>query len=87
MCRYHSLYKPAPRVEVHNRLQRDPKDAEETVQARLDMYHANAEELEEFYQDVIHVNADQDPYTVFEFIESCIVNPLPKSLPGDSPSP
>lgn len=85
--RYHSLYKPAPRVEVHNRLQRDPKDAEETVQARLDMYHANAEELEEFYQDVIHVNADQDPYTVFEFIESCIVNPLPKSLPGDSPSP
>ncbi|KAM5145906.1 adenylate kinase 8 [Mantella aurantiaca] len=85
--RYHNLYKPAPRVEVHQRLQRNPKDSEEKVQARLDMYHANAEELEEFYQDVIHVNADQDPYTVFEFIESCIVNPLPKSLPGDAPSP
>ncbi|XP_072286576.1 adenylate kinase 8 isoform X2 [Pyxicephalus adspersus] len=82
--RYHSLYKPAPRVEVHKRLQRNPKDSEERVQMRLDMYHVNAKELEEFYQDVIHVNADQDPYTIFEFIESCIVNPLLKSLPRDS---
>ncbi|XP_068105027.1 adenylate kinase 8 [Hyperolius riggenbachi] len=85
--RYHGLYKPAPRVDIHQRLQQNPKDGEEKVQARLDMYHANAEELEEFYQDVIHVNADQDPYTVFEFIESCIVKPLPKSVPGDPPSP
>ncbi|KAM4662771.1 adenylate kinase 8 [Discoglossus pictus] len=84
--RYHNLYKPAPTTEVHERLLQNPKDCEKKVQARLDMYHANAEELEEFYQDVIHVNADQDPYTVFEFIESCIVNPLPKSVPGDPTS-
>ncbi|XP_063792830.1 adenylate kinase 8 isoform X4 [Pseudophryne corroboree] len=85
--RYHSLYKPAPRVEVYKRLQRNPADSEKKVQERLDMYHANAEDLEEFYQDVFHVNADQDPYTVFEFIESCIVKPLPKSVPEGLPSP
>ncbi|XP_053328383.1 adenylate kinase 8 [Spea bombifrons] len=85
--RYHAIYKPAPSTEVHQRLQKNPKDAEESVQAKLDMYHANMEDLEEFYQNVIHVNADQDPYTVFEFIESCIVNPLPKSVPEDPASP
>ncbi|OCT67116.1 hypothetical protein XELAEV_18038398mg [Xenopus laevis] len=85
--RYHSIYKPAPRSEVQERLQQNPKYSEEKVQARLDVYHANADELEEFYQDVIHINADQDPYTVFEFIESYIVSPLPKSLPEEPTSP
>ncbi|XP_041428054.1 adenylate kinase 8 isoform X1 [Xenopus laevis] len=85
--RYHSIYKPAPRSEVQERLQQNPKYSEEKVQARLDAYHANADELEEFYQDVIHINADQDPYTVFEFIESYIVSPLPKSLPEEPTSP
>ncbi|XP_071981632.1 adenylate kinase 8 isoform X2 [Engystomops pustulosus] len=84
--RYHSLYRPAPRVEVHERLQQNPADAEQKVQARLDMYHAGAEELEEFYQDVVHVNADQDPYTVHEFIESCVIRPLPKRDPRGPPS-
>ncbi|XP_040298714.1 adenylate kinase 8 [Bufo bufo] len=83
--RYHSLYQPAPRVEVHQRLRQNPVDSEQKVQTRLDMHHASAEELEEFYQDVVHINADQDPHTVFEFIESCIVKPLPKRVPGESP--
>ncbi|KAM9325835.1 adenylate kinase 8 [Gastrophryne carolinensis] len=85
--RYHALYRPPPTLEVHQRLQQSPQDAEEKVQPRLDMYHANAEELKEFYQDVIRVNADQDPYTVFEFIESFLVTPLPKKFPGEPPSP
>ncbi|XP_073493950.1 adenylate kinase 8 isoform X2 [Phyllobates terribilis] len=85
--RYHSLYRPAPRVEVHERLQQKPADSEQKVQARLDMYHASAEDLEEFYQDVIHVNADQDPHTVWEFIESCVVRPRPQRVPGELASP
>ncbi|XP_053551924.1 adenylate kinase 8, partial [Bombina bombina] len=85
--RYHSLYKPAPRAEVQERLRQNPRDTEHRLQKKLDMYHANAEELQEFYQDVIHINADQDPYTVFEFIESCIVKPLPKRVPGDLTAP
>uniref|UniRef100_A0A8C5R0Z7 Nucleoside-diphosphate kinase n=1 Tax=Leptobrachium leishanense TaxID=445787 RepID=A0A8C5R0Z7_9ANUR len=85
--RYHSIYRPPPGVNVHQRLQQNPKDFEHQVQARLDVYHANADDLEEFYQDVIHVNADQDPYTISEFIESCIIKPLPKSVPRDPASP
>uniref|UniRef100_F7E2P6 Adenylate kinase 8 n=1 Tax=Xenopus tropicalis TaxID=8364 RepID=F7E2P6_XENTR len=85
--RYHDIYKPAPSSEVHERLQQNPRHSEQRVQARLDMYHANAEELDEFYPDVIHINADQDPYTVFEFIESYTVSPLPRPLPEEPTSP
>ncbi|KAM4019168.1 adenylate kinase 8 isoform 2-T2 [Anomaloglossus baeobatrachus] len=84
--RYHSLYRPAPRVEVHERLQQRPGDAEQKVQARLDTYHAGADDLEEFYQDVIHVNADQDPHTVCEFIESCVIRPRPQRPPEEPAS-
>ncbi|KAG8453950.1 hypothetical protein GDO86_000539 [Hymenochirus boettgeri] len=85
--RYHNIYNPAPRPEVYSRLQQNPELSEEKIQARLDMYHANVEELEEFYQDIIHINADQDPYTVFEIIESHIVKPLSKSLPEEPTLP
>ncbi|XP_038638080.1 adenylate kinase 8 isoform X1 [Scyliorhinus canicula] len=76
--RYHSIYKPAPTSEVYSRCKIHPKDSEENVQQALEVYHANVQDLEEFYNPVIHVNADQDPYTVFEYIESCVVKPLSK---------
>ncbi|XP_078406112.1 adenylate kinase 8 isoform X1 [Cetorhinus maximus] len=76
--RYHSIYKPAPTSEVYSRCKVNPKDSEENVQKALEVYHANVRDLEQFYNPVIHVNADQDPYTVFEYIESCVVKPLSK---------
>ncbi|XP_041050413.1 adenylate kinase 8 [Carcharodon carcharias] len=76
--RYHSIYKPAPTSEVYSRCKVNPKDSEENVQKVLEVYHANVRDLEQFYNSVIHVNADQDPYTVFEYIESCVVKPLSK---------
>lgn len=48
------------------------------MQKELEDYRTNISELEQFYRPVIRVNADQDPHTVFEYIESCIVKPLPK---------
>ncbi|XP_078083683.1 adenylate kinase 8 [Mustelus asterias] len=76
--RYHSIYKPAPTSEVYNRCKISPKDSEENVQNALEVYHASVKDLEQFYNPVIHVNADQDPYTVFEYIESHVVKPLSK---------
>ncbi|XP_067867964.1 adenylate kinase 8 isoform X3 [Heterodontus francisci] len=76
--RYHSIYKPAPSIEVFSRCKVNPKDSEENVQKALEVYHANVRDLEQFYNPVIHVSADQDPYTVFEYIESCVVKPLSK---------
>ena len=50
------------------------------VKRRLAEFTSYSEELADYYEDAQHVNADQDPHTVFECLESMIVNPLPKRL-------
>ncbi|XP_038012531.1 adenylate kinase 8 isoform X3 [Motacilla alba alba] len=75
--RYHSTIKPAPTPEIQARLRQNPKDEEENIEKRLNIYYSNVKALEDFYQDAFYVNADQDPYVIFEFIESCIIKPLP----------
>nr|XP_042710410.1 adenylate kinase 8 [Chrysemys picta bellii] len=75
--RYHAMYKPAPLPDVQARLMQNPKDTEENIRICLETYYRHAGDLEEFYGDAFYINADQDPYVVFEYIESCIVKPLP----------
>ena len=75
--RYHLLYNPPRTQEVKDRLLFHPKDQDEQVKKRLGTYHAYVEELSDFYDEALHLNADQDPHTVFESIESMVVNPLP----------
>ncbi|NXJ16411.1 KAD8 kinase, partial [Odontophorus gujanensis] len=75
--RYHMTLRPAPTPNIQARLKQNPKDKEENIAKRVDTYHRNIKELEEFYEDAFHVNADQDPHPIFEFIESCIIKPLP----------
>uniref|UniRef100_A0A8C0GGD1 Adenylate kinase 8 n=1 Tax=Chelonoidis abingdonii TaxID=106734 RepID=A0A8C0GGD1_CHEAB len=75
--RYHAMYKPAPLPDVQARLKQNPKDTEENIRICLETYYRHAGDLEEFYEDAFYINADQDPYVVFEYIESCIVKPLP----------
>ncbi|XP_006751121.1 adenylate kinase 8-like [Leptonychotes weddellii] len=79
--RYHLMYKPPPTMEIKGRLLQNPKDTEEQVKLKMDLFYRNSLELEEFYKHAIILNADQDPYTVFEYIESGIINPLPKKVP------
>lgn len=79
--RYHLLYNPPRTVEIKERLQLHPKDAEDCVRKRVAAYSTFADEMADFYEDMAQrVNADQDPHTVFENIESLIVLPLPKRL-------
>ena len=54
---------------------------EKRVSERLEFYNSCVEELVEYYSWGQHVNADQDPLTVTECIESMLVNPLPKPPP------
>ncbi|KAM3832228.1 adenylate kinase 8-like [Vipera latastei] len=75
--RYHTIYKPPVEKEVHQRLRRHPKDDPVQVERKTDIYSQQLADLEEHYEDSICLNADQDPYTVFEYIESCLVKPLP----------
>ncbi|XP_007425268.1 adenylate kinase 8 [Python bivittatus] len=75
--RYHSLCKPAITKEVNDRLLINPKDMEETIKSKVDLYFRLSSGLEESFEDAIFINGDQDPQTVFEYIESYVVNPLP----------
>ncbi|XP_074218570.1 adenylate kinase 8 isoform X7 [Camelus bactrianus] len=79
--RYHLMYKPPPTMEIQARLLQNPKDAEERIKLRMDLFYRSAADLEQFYRQAITLNGDQDPYTVFEYIESGIINPLPKKVP------
>jgi len=78
--RYHTLYNPPRSQEVKERLWKNPKDSEENVRKLLSQYFAYVEELGDLYTDGQHVNADQDPHTVFECLESMICKPLPKNF-------
>lgn len=53
-------------------------DTEEHVTAAFATYQAYVEDLMDYYSWAQHVNADQDPLTVAECIESILVNPIPK---------
>ena len=49
---------------------------------KLEAYLEFAQELEDVYQWGQHVNADQDPLTVLEVVESLLINPLPVPQPS-----
>lgn len=68
-------------MEVQARLLQNPKESEEQIKLKMDLFYRNSAELEQFYEEAITLNGDQDPYTVFEYIESGIINPLPKKVP------
>ncbi|XP_059115894.1 adenylate kinase 8 isoform X6 [Peromyscus eremicus] len=78
--RFHLMYKPPPTVEVQARLLQNPKDSEDYIRLRTDLFFRNSGDLEQYYERAITINGDQDPYTVFEYIESGIINPLPKKM-------
>ncbi|XP_066466872.1 adenylate kinase 8 [Tiliqua scincoides] len=75
--RYHNIFKPAICQEVHDRLLTHPREREEKVRNDVDAYFRLSSGLETFFKDSLSINADQDPQTVLEYIESYVVNPLP----------
>ncbi|XP_068011718.1 adenylate kinase 8 isoform X3 [Melanerpes formicivorus] len=79
--RYHTMFRPAPTPEIQARLRQNPKDQAENIERRVEVYSRNVKLLEDFYRDAFYVNADQDPHAIFEFIESCIIHPLPRKKP------
>ncbi|XP_054844493.1 adenylate kinase 8-like [Eublepharis macularius] len=75
--RYHGIFKPPTDTEVHKRLLQNPRDRPGRVEEKVDMYNRQVAMLEDFYDEGISLNADQDPYTIFEYVESCLVQSLP----------
>jgi adenylate kinase family enzyme len=57
------------------------KDNEPAVREEINKFYANIRSLHDYYEyEGIHINADQDPNTVYELLESNIVNPNSISL-------
>ncbi|ESO95118.1 hypothetical protein LOTGIDRAFT_188991 [Lottia gigantea] len=78
--RYHLQYNPPRTYDVKHRLVRHPRDMDTGVRKRIAQFNAYKDELSDFYESSQHVNADQDPHTIFESLESMIAEPLPKRL-------
>ncbi|KAI5613027.1 adenylate kinase 8, partial [Silurus asotus] len=78
--RYHSLHNPAPGAIVQARLQCNPRDTEIEVYKRLKEYRSHVAALQAFYPQAFQVDADQQPHTVFECLESGMVGRPSKVL-------
>lgn len=75
--RYHMLSNPPPTEDVRDRLVQKTSDSEQIVNQKIYEYFANVKDLLDHYENVgIKINGDQDSNTVFESIESGVVNPL-----------
>ncbi|MED6258598.1 hypothetical protein ATANTOWER_009569 [Ataeniobius toweri] len=68
--RYHSVTRPAPNIEIQTRLQTAPEDGTETVTQRLKQFRIRSAAMMSVYPDAVHLDADQDPRSVFEALES-----------------
>ncbi|XP_035854785.1 adenylate kinase 8 isoform X2 [Sander lucioperca] len=68
--RFHAMTRPAPSSEVQNRLKTRPEDSTDTVTHKLSQYRIHTAALQSVYPDAYHIDADQDPHSVFEALES-----------------
>nr|XP_020450978.1 adenylate kinase 8 [Monopterus albus] len=68
--KFHAVTRPAPSSWVQNRLQTRPEDCTDTVTCSLGQYRTCSAALQAVFPDSFHINADQDPHSVFEALES-----------------
>uniref|UniRef100_A0A3B3USP7 Adenylate kinase 8 n=1 Tax=Poecilia latipinna TaxID=48699 RepID=A0A3B3USP7_9TELE len=66
--RYHAVTQPAPSSEVQDRLQTAPYDGSGAVTQRL--RQTICVSVQTIYPDAIHLDADLDPHSVLESLES-----------------
>ncbi|VDP75626.1 unnamed protein product [Echinostoma caproni] len=79
--RFHVAYRPKEESDISDRSLQHPQDVDCVVASKLARFAAHRDELYEYYEPVlIHVHANLDAHTVFEEIESGLVNPLPRSV-------
>ncbi|KAM9858667.1 adenylate kinase 8 [Aulostomus maculatus] len=68
--RFHAVTRPALNPEVQNRLKTRAEDSVHAVTHTLSMYRTHTASLQCVFPDAIHIDADQDPYSVLEALES-----------------
>ncbi|XP_036955067.1 adenylate kinase 8 isoform X1 [Acanthopagrus latus] len=70
--RFHLVTRPAPSSEVQNRLKTRPEDSAHTLTHTLSQYRTHTAALQSVYPAGVHIDADQDPRSVFETLESLL---------------
>ncbi|KAK4472506.1 hypothetical protein MN116_003752 [Schistosoma mekongi] len=77
--RFHISCESAEDASLSQRGLKDPNDEEGVIGPKLSRFIAHRDDIIDYYDSrVIRVHADRDIHTVFEEIESAIVNPLPR---------
>nr|AAW25378.1 SJCHGC06102 protein [Schistosoma japonicum] len=76
---FHILCESAEDVSLSQRGLQNPNDKECVIGPKLSRFTTHRDDIIDYYDScVIRVHADRDIHTVFEEIESAIVNPLPR---------
>ncbi|XP_031735136.1 adenylate kinase 8 [Anarrhichthys ocellatus] len=68
--RFHAVTRPAPSSEVQNRLKTRPEDNTHSVTHTLSQHRTHTAALQCVYPHAGRIDADQDPHSVFESLES-----------------
>ncbi|CAB1434431.1 unnamed protein product, partial [Pleuronectes platessa] len=68
--RFHAVTRPALSSEIQNRLETRPEDRTPTVTHTLNQCRTHTAALQSVYPDMVLIDADQDPHSVFEALES-----------------
>ncbi|XP_062237603.1 adenylate kinase 8 isoform X3 [Platichthys flesus] len=68
--RFHAVTRPALSSEIQNRLETRPEDRTHSVTHTLNQCRTHTAALQSVYPDMVLIDADQDPHSVFEALES-----------------
>lgn len=76
---FHTAFESMEDVCISQRALQRPNDEEDAISPKLSRFTANRDDIIVYYDScVVKVHADRDIHTVFEEIETAIVNPLPR---------
>lgn len=68
--RFHEVTRPALSAAVRNRLRTRPQDSAAALTHKLQQYRRDCAGLRSLYPGAVHVDADLDPQTVFDLLDS-----------------
>ncbi|XP_041644058.1 adenylate kinase 8 [Cheilinus undulatus] len=68
--RFHALTRPAPTAEVQDRLKTRKEDSTNTVTHKRRQYKRNIADIQTIFPGAVCIDANQDPHSVFEALES-----------------
>lgn len=76
------MTRPAVSAEVQNRLRTRPQDSAALMSHKLEQYRRDSAGLQSLYPEAVHVDAELDPQTVFDLLDSRLTTDCQKTETG-----